>query len=63
MKAADMPSARACGLKQQQWLDIYWSKLGREKGLPLTNNEKAWNIPKKSDEMQWSSEQWGEWCK
>jgi hypothetical protein len=44
-----LPSAKDLNLNQEQWLNIYWNKIGLERGKKLTDSEKAWNIPKISD--------------
>ena len=35
-----LPDARDVGLSQVQWLDIYWNKLGKERGSVLRADEK-----------------------
>lgn len=57
-KAATLPPAIELGLSQADWLDIYWSMKGEERGNPLTDEEKAWNVPKTSDPLGWSDELW-----
>lgn len=59
--SSTLPGAMELKFSQQEWLNIYWFMLGRERGRPLTDGEKAWNIPQKSDPWGWSSETWESW--
>lgn len=47
---------------QQSYLEQHWTELSRQKGRPLTDTEKAWNVPVESDNLQWSAEQWSSYC-
>ncbi|NGX58414.1 MAG: hypothetical protein K940chlam3_01321 [Chlamydiae bacterium] len=58
-----LPNASKLNLFQSAWLKIYWQKLGEEQGKPLTNSQKAWNIPEKSDSWGWDAETWSSWCR
>ena len=60
-KAKELPSATELGLPQIDWLEIYYDKMGTERGKPLTYKERSWNIPGESDPSGWSDEVWAEW--
>ncbi len=56
--AENLPDAKTLGISQFYWLEIYYNKKGAERGTPLTDAEKAWDIPGRSDPLCWSSEDW-----
>lgn len=41
----NLPMPLTCGLSQATWLHIYWEKLGKERGKPLSQEEKSYHIP------------------
>lgn len=56
-----LPSASVLKLNQRAWLEVYWKKLGDERGKELSDADKAWNIPQKSDPLDWSENAWETW--
>jgi hypothetical protein len=56
-----LPPVKELNLSQEDWLHVYWKKLGEERGKALTDSDKAWNIPKISDPLEWSDTAWESW--
>ena len=54
----NLPSAAALNMTQEDWLQILWTKCNK----PLNDQEKAWNIPERSDPSRWDEDAWNSFC-
>jgi hypothetical protein len=51
-KADQLPSPRELALSEETWLQIYWTKVGKERGRSVSQKERSWDTPIKAKETQ-----------